>query len=81
MLDRIDKSSLIFKAISDMKELTDIDTWYSKVEKMKELFNITRIRCKPIKAGGVIDKKVQSKGPVWYDMLGQSTKNFGIRRI
>ena len=61
MLDRIDKSSLIFKAISEMKDITDFDTWYSKVEKMKELFNITRIRCKPSKAGGVINKIVQSK--------------------
>ena len=61
MLDRSDKSSLIYKAISEMKETTSIDTWYSKVDKMKELFNITKIRCKQSKAGVVIDKIIQSK--------------------
>ena len=60
-IDRMDKSSLIYKAVSDMQDNPTIDSWYNKVEKIKELLNITRIRCKPSKVGGVVDKILTSK--------------------
>ena len=38
-----------------------IDSWYSKVEKIKELLDITRIRCKPSKVNVFADKILNSK--------------------
>ena len=60
-LERIDKSSLIYKALSDMQNNQQIDSWYSRVEKIKSLLSIKRLYCKPEKAGNIIDKNIKSK--------------------
>jgi hypothetical protein len=65
-IDRMDRSSLVYKAVSDMKNFPAIDSWYNKVEKIKELLNITRIRCKPQKVGIFVDKIIQSKFDRFY---------------
>ena len=65
-IDRMDRSSLVYKTISEMKNFPAIDSWYNKVEKIKELLNITRIRCKPQKVGIFVDKIIQSKFDRFY---------------
>ena len=65
-LERIDKSSLVYKAVSDMQNNPTIDSWYNKVEKIKELLDITRIRCKPSKVNVFVDKILNSKFERFY---------------
>ena len=60
-IDLMDRSTLIYKAISDMKINPQIDSWYTRVEKIKNLLNIKRLYCKPDKAGLFIDKTIKSK--------------------
>ena len=44
-----------------MKSCPEIDSWYSRVEKIKTLFKIKKMYCKPDKAGFIIDKILKSK--------------------
>ena len=60
-INRMDRSTLVYNAISDMKNNPQIDTWYTQVEKIKNIFSIQRLYCKPEKAGILIDKIIQSK--------------------
>ena len=53
--------SLIKLAYCDMKNNPNIDTWYSRVEKINHLLNIPKLYGKPEKAGHVIDKHLKSK--------------------
>ena len=55
-INRMDRSTLVYNAISDMKNNPQIDTWYTRVEKIKNIFSIQRLYCKPEKAGTLIDK-------------------------
>ena len=60
-IERLDKSTIIYKTLVDMENNPNIDTWYSRVEQIKSLLNIKQFWCKPDKAGKIIDKIVQSK--------------------
>ena len=44
-----------------MRNNPQIDSWYSRVEKIKNLFNIKRLYCKPDIAGKMMDKIIKSK--------------------
>ena len=44
-----------------MKINPQIDSWYTRVEKIKNLLNIKRLYCKPDKAGLFIDKNIKIK--------------------
>ena len=39
-IERLDKSTIIYKTLVDMENNPNIDTWYSRVEKIKSLLNI-----------------------------------------
>jgi hypothetical protein len=49
-----------------MKNNPQIDTWYTRVEKIKNIFCIQRLYCKPDKAGILIDKIIKSKFDRFY---------------
>ena len=72
-IDLMDRSSLIYNAISDMKDNSHIDSWYTRIEKIKNLLNIKRLYCKPDKAGLLIDKTIKSKFDRFYlDEINQT---------
>jgi hypothetical protein len=72
-IDRMDSSTLIYNAISDMRDNPHVDSWYTRVEKIKNLFNIKRLYCKPDKVGVVIDKVIKSKFDRFYlDEINQT---------
>ena len=56
-----DKNSLIYKATIEMKNNPHIDSWYTRVEKLKKLLRIRPLYGKPEKAGFNIDKILKSK--------------------
>ena len=71
-MERIDRSSLIHLAISDMKSHPELDSWYSRVEKIKKLFNIKKMYCKSDKAGFIIDRILKSKfDRLFLDQINQ----------
>ena len=59
-IEKSNKSTLIFKALSDMKK-SQMDNWYTKVEKMKLLLKIPKLYGKPNKVGSIIEKNIKSK--------------------
>ena len=59
-IEKSNKSTLIFKALSDMKK-SQIENWYTKVEKMKLLLKIPKLYGKPNKVGSIIEKNIKSK--------------------
>ena len=65
-INRMDRSSLVYTAISEMRNNPQIDTWYTRVEKIKNMFCIQRFYCKPEKAGILIDKLLKSKFDRFY---------------
>ena len=60
-IDKGDTSTLIHSAISDMKNNLQIDSWYTRIEKIKSLFNIKKLYGLPHKAGVMIDKVIKGK--------------------
>ena len=60
-MDSLDKNTLIYKTMSDMRNSPELDCWYSRVEKIKSLLNINRLYGKPEKVGYLIDKSIKSK--------------------
>ena len=65
-IDRMDPSTLIYKTMSDMRNNPEIDSWYTRVEKVKSVLNLKRIYGKPEKAGIIIDKIIKSKFDRFY---------------
>ena len=59
--ENTDKDSLIYKAILDMKNDPQLDSWYSRVEKIKSYLNIGKCSGKPQKVGAFIERKINSK--------------------
>ena len=57
----MDRSTLIYKALTNMKNNLHIDSWYTRVKKIKNLLDIKRLYGKPDKAGLIIDKIIKSK--------------------
>ena len=60
-IDSLNKNSLIYKAVSDMKNSPHLDCWYNRVEKIKSLFKISRLYGNPEKVGYNIDRLIKSK--------------------
>ena len=58
-IDRTNTSSLLHSAMSDMKNNPQVDTWYTRVEKIKSLLSIKKLYGKPDKAGMAFDKKLK----------------------
>ena len=65
-IDTLDRNSLISKAISEMKSNPEIDSWFSRVERIKVLFDIKRLSGTPDRVSLVIDKMVKSKFERFY---------------
>ena len=42
-IERMDRSTLIYNAISDMRNNPHVDSWYTRVEKIRNLFGIKNI--------------------------------------
>ena len=59
--ENTDKDSLIYKAILDMKNDPQLDSWYSRVEKIKSYLNIGKCSGKPQKVGAFTERKIDSK--------------------
>ena len=49
-----------------MKNNPQIDSWYTRVDKIKQLLNIRRLHCKPAKVGLILDKIIKSKFDRFY---------------
>ena len=60
-IECVDKNCLIYKAVVDMKSDPQLDSWYSRVEKMKSYFKIKQLHGKPKTIGNLIEKTVNSK--------------------
>ena len=60
-LEFVEKNSLIYKAVNDMKSAPQMDSWYSRIEKIKSYFQIKQLNGKPKKVGNLIEKTVNSK--------------------
>ena len=60
-IDRMDRSSLIYIALSDMKNNPQVDCWFSRVQKIKTLLEIKRVYGKPDQAGNLIERNIKSK--------------------
>ena len=56
-----DTNSLVFKALKDMKNNPEIDSWFSRVEKIKSALKIPKLYGKPEKVGSVLDKTLKGK--------------------
>ena len=59
-IEKSNKSTLIFKALSDMKNI-QFDNWYTKVEKIKSLLKIPNLYGNANKVGSIIEKNIKSK--------------------
>ena len=57
----MDRSSLLYTAVCDMKNHPEIDSWYSQVDQIKNVFKINMFICKPDKAGMIIHKIIRSE--------------------
>ena len=78
-IDRLDRSTLVSRALSDMQNNPEIDSWYTRVEKIKANFNIRQLRCKPEKAGLIIDKiKVNLIDFSWMRLTKQKLVLMGV---
>ena len=55
------RNSLLFKALKDMKNNLQLDSGFSRVEKIKTLLKIPKLYGKPEKVGYVIDKIPRGK--------------------
>ena len=56
-----------------MRNNLQVDSWYTRVEKIKNFFGIKRLYCKPDKAGLVFDKLIKSNYDRFYlDQINQT---------
>ena len=55
-MDNVDRNSLIYKVMQDMKTNPQIDCWNSRINKIKKLLNIRRLYGKPEKMGKTLTK-------------------------
>ena len=60
-IDNVDRNSLIYKVMQDMKRNPQIDCWNSRIDKIKKLLDIRRLYGKPEKIGKNIDKILKSR--------------------
>ena len=50
-LENVDKNSLIYKTVLEMKNIPQLDSWLSRVEKIKTFLKIGECSWKPQKVG------------------------------
>ena len=60
-IKNLSSDTLINRAFCDMKNNPNIDSWYSRVKKMKTLLSIPELYGTPEKVGNVIDRNIKSK--------------------
>ena len=65
-IDTMDSSTLVSKAILEMRSNPDTDCWLSRVEKIKYLFNFKRLSGTPERVGSLIDRIIKSKFDRFY---------------
>ena len=54
------KKSLVYKAISEMKNNPQLESWYSRVDKNKLLLKIPQLYGQSDKVGFIIEKRIKS---------------------
>ena len=65
-ISRLDSSSLVSLAVSDMKNNPQLDCWLSRVEKIKSLLTIKGVCGTPERVGQIIDRSIKSKFDRFY---------------
>ena len=65
----------LYKAVNEMKNKPQMDSWYSRVEKIKSYFHIKHLHGKPTKVGNLIEQKVISKFDRYSRSHSRSSKN------
>jgi hypothetical protein len=60
-LNQSDQKSLVYKAVNEMKDNPQLDSWYTRVDKIKTMLKIPLLYGKPDKVGFVIDKIIKGK--------------------
>ena len=60
-IDKMDSSSLISIALSDMENNPQVECWLSRVQKIKILLNVQRMSGNPDRAGFIIERQIKSK--------------------
>ena len=72
-LSQCDTDSVVSMAVRDMKARPDLDTWYSRVQVIKELLGTENIRGKKESVSNLLDKRLKSCfDRFWLDQLNQS---------
>ena len=65
-IDNGDTTSLVYRAMEDMKNDPDLDCWYSRVGKIKNHLNIRKLYGKTDKVAKTLDKNIKSKFDRFY---------------
>ena len=60
-VQRMDKSSLISLTLSDMENNPEVDSWFSRIQRIKTLLDIRRMSGKPERVGLIIERNIKSK--------------------
>ena len=55
-----DKKSLVYRAISEMRKNPQLESWYSRVEKIKSMLKISELYGQSDKVGFIIEKRIKS---------------------
>ena len=79
-VDSLDGNTLIGRAMSDMKNNPNLDSWNSRVEKIKYQLNLNKSYGKPVTVGNNIDRAIKSKFDRFFlDQINES--RFGHSRV
>jgi hypothetical protein len=65
-IDSSERNTFVHKAMTDMKNSPHVDSWYSRVEKIKLLLNIPKLYGKSDKIGNFIEKLLKGKFDRFY---------------
>ena len=69
-LKKSDNKSLIYKALQEMENRPDLDTWYSRVQSIKSVLGIPQLHGCIDSVGLQLNKKLQSLfDTFWIDMI------------
>ena len=60
-IKNLSPDTLINRAFCDMQNNPNIDSWYSRVKKIKTLLSIPELYGTPEKAGNIIDRNIKGK--------------------
>ena len=71
-ITKTDKNSLVFKALSEMRQNPQMNGWLTRVEQIKSLLKIPKLYGKSNKVGFVIEKNIKSKFDIFFlDKINQ----------